>query len=148
MYILCFPRLKPQLMGETYRAKKLLIKSLTYISVMHLQSPVFHSTIPIYCQSLDGNLHSSSPKIIRSKIFIDFQCFQPLLKHIIKKFPSIYHVFLRFLLVISKHSRLENKIPHMDVRPSDLPPTVSRHPSLVHHLGHLCSRKKSIFNEN
>lgn len=61
-----------------------------------------------------------------------------------KKFPSIYHVFLRFLLVISKHSRLENKIPHMDVRPSDLSPTVSRHPSLVHHLGHLSSRKKKI----
>ena len=45
-----------------------------------------------------------------------------------------YHIMLRLSLIVSKQTRLQHEIPHMDVGSADLPPSAPHHPSLVHHL--------------
>ena len=45
-----------------------------------------------------------------------------------------YLIVLGLSLVVSEQARLEHEIAHVDVRPSDLSPTVSDHPSFVYYL--------------
>lgn len=46
-------------------------------------------------------------------------------------------LILRLLLVISKQPGLENEVPHVNKRPTDLSTAIPHHPPFVHNLRHL-----------
>lgn len=76
----------------------------------------------------------SSPKTHDLQLYKTYKQYKRWKESREMKFQGIYHIVLRFLLVICQQSRFKHKISHVNKWSANLPPSIPDHPPFIYHL--------------